>query len=227
MKQISTQTFGLRCAVIHCHPQTTLDDFTSAILVPQSPRTAARASSLLQPRHVDAPESPYFAHATSFRTPSPSTVPPNIIANFVIAKNLHTAPKAVQIQALELLRTRRIFTRTAVHQAPKQFLCIAALAAHSGGTARVTPHLNDYFYLAHWHDPDLGFTNLDETEYGEGTVSKGSEADSMESVVKKSSGSGEPVVSEDPLLSHIVSDGCPSTPGRPNSSMAATSRRLY
>lgn len=82
----------------------------------------------------------------------------------VIARGLDRAPRAVQIQALELLRTRRIFTRTAVQAAPKPFLLVAALEARSGGRARVTPHLNDHFYIAHWHDPEDGFVNLEEEE---------------------------------------------------------------
>jgi hypothetical protein len=69
----------------------------------------------------------------------------------------------VQIQALELLRTRRIFTRTSVQTAPKQFLFIALVGAACGDDARVTPHLNDFFYLSHWHDPEEhGFPYLDE-----------------------------------------------------------------
>ncbi|KAK7954990.1 hypothetical protein PG988_015684 [Apiospora saccharicola] len=86
------------------------------------------------------------------------------IANVVLARGLDRAPKAVQIQALELLRTRRIFTRTSVQAAPKQFLFLAVLGADSAGQARVTEHLNDFFYIAHWHDPEDGFARLDERE---------------------------------------------------------------
>ncbi|KAK8001957.1 hypothetical protein PG991_014179 [Apiospora marii] len=86
------------------------------------------------------------------------------IANVVLARDLDRAPKAVQIQALELLRTRRIFTRTSVQAAPKQFLFLAVLGADSAGQARVTEHLNDFFYIAHWHDPEDGFVRLDERE---------------------------------------------------------------
>lgn len=125
------------------------------------------------------------------------------MANVIIAKNLDLAPKAVQIQALELLRTRRIFTRTSVQAAPKQFLLVAALAARSGGEARVTPHLNDFLYLAHWHDPEDGFANLEERY--ELSISGGdAETASTESVVVRKSLSGEPVVSLDPLLSDAV-----------------------
>jgi hypothetical protein len=92
------------------------------------------------------------------------------MANVVLARNLDRAPKAVQIQALELLRTRRIFTRTAVQTAPKQFLFVAVLGAAAGREAtasrrdepRVTPHLNDFLFISHWHDPADGFANLED-----------------------------------------------------------------
>ncbi|KAL8358187.1 hypothetical protein RB598_002793 [Gaeumannomyces tritici] len=98
---------------------------------------------------------------------------PGAIANVVIARGLDRAPRAVQIQALELLRTRRIFTRTTVQAAPKPFLLVAALEAQSGGRAHVTPHLNDHFYIAHWHDPEDGFVNLEEQQQKEAEIGAG------------------------------------------------------
>lgn len=118
------------------------------------------------------------------RSKTPST--PHI-ANVIIAKNLDAAPKAVQIQCLELLRTRRLFTRTSVQTAPKQFLFVAVLGSMGSSTqegggggggpnsiaGRLTPHFNDHFYIAHWHDPvEDGFPHLegddgDEEERGE------------------------------------------------------------
>ncbi|RYP48061.1 hypothetical protein DL768_005983 [Monosporascus sp. mg162] len=133
------------------------------------------------------------------------------IASMIIAKNLDAAPKAVQIQCLELVRTRRLFTRTSVQTAPKQFLLVAvvATAPRRGSNdiaGRLTPHLNDLFYIAHWHDPEDGFAHLEERdwedgvdegyEYGEmGAEREGEDADpertsfdSGESVVRRSLG---------------------------------------
>ncbi|RYP24456.1 hypothetical protein DL765_000476 [Monosporascus sp. GIB2] len=95
------------------------------------------------------------------------------IASVIIAKNLDSAPKAVQIQCLELMRTRRLFTRTSVQAAPKQFLLVAvvATAPRSGSNdiaGRLTPHLNDFFYIAHWHDPEDGFAHLEERDWEDG-----------------------------------------------------------
>ncbi|GKT85022.1 ATPase associated with various cellular activities AAA 3 protein [Colletotrichum tofieldiae] len=182
LQLIATKTFGLKCAVVDCTPQTTLEDFASSILTAPSP-TATRSGSPLRTRN-EPPTGPGGTAGYS-------------IANVVLARNLDRAPKAVQIQVLELLRTRRIFTRTSVQTAPKQFLFVAALGAESGGKAHVTLHLNDYFFVAHWHDPDDGFANLDEAY----DATDGAETASTESVVKKSLNGDMLAVSEDPVLS--------------------------
>lgn len=97
------------------------------------------------------------------------------MANVIIAKNLDEAPRPVQIQALELMRTKRIYTRTSVQSAPKRFLFIALLAGGEG--PRLTKHLNDYMFISHFHDPEDGFPNLEDM-YDDGN--------SISSVVKKS-----------------------------------------
>ncbi|RYO88067.1 hypothetical protein DL762_003952 [Monosporascus cannonballus] len=133
------------------------------------------------------------------------------IASVIIAKNLDTAPKAVQIQCLELMRTRRLFTRTSVQAAPRQFLLVAVVATaprrgSNDVAGRLTPHLNDLFYIAHWHDPEDGFAHLEERDWDDGdddgyeyrdmeAESEGADADpgrtsfeSGESVVRRSLG---------------------------------------
>ncbi|KYK61619.1 hypothetical protein DCS_02762 [Drechmeria coniospora] len=157
---IARKTFGLECAVVDCDAETTLEAFASALLHPDM--STADASS--QPR----PASYFSSDPTKHSSSLPVTAgPTGQIANCILAKNLNRAPRLVQIQALELLRTRRIFTRTAVQTAPKQFVFLPLLEARSGGEAHVTAHLNDFFALAHWHDPDDGFVNLDELDDGE------------------------------------------------------------
>ncbi|KAK0378696.1 hypothetical protein CLIM01_03928 [Colletotrichum limetticola] len=197
--QIATKTFGLTCAIVDCSPQTTLEDFASSILIAQSP-TATRSGSPLRTRN----DSYFYSRAgispltavNAYSPTGPSGAAGSSIANVILARNLDRAPKAVQIQVLELLRTRRIFTRTSVQTAPKQFLFVTALGAESGGQAHVTLHLNDYFFIAHWHDPDDGFANLDEAY----DKADDAETASTESVVKKSIHEETMAVSEDPLL---------------------------
>lgn len=217
LRLIASKTFGLGSAIVSCHAHTTLDEFATGLLLPavrppDSPRNI-RSVSPYHPRHEQSQSSmcgpasvsgSYFPISPSPRIGGPaSTGTPSLgasgsssqapqprIANVILAKDLDRAPRAVQIQALELLRTRRIFTRTSIQTAPKQFLFIAIVGPPSGGQARVTPHLNDFFYLGHWHDPDEdGFPYLDKElgrpdPAGDDLDDDGASAASSDSVVK-------------------------------------------
>lgn len=121
---------------------------------------------------------PTFTSIT--RSPTSETFAENkTIAHVIIAKNIDEAPKQVQIQALELMRTKRIFTRTSVQNAPKRFLFVALLAGGEG--PRLTKHLNDYMFISHFHDPEDGLPNLEELYDDDDDDGK-----SISSVVKKS-----------------------------------------
>lgn len=180
LELVSERTLGLKSAVVECTPSTTLEEFANSLLLqPSSPTTTRSISPYLsrsvhdsyfpvnqasghhhyQPHGLGRHGQPSSPQTPALTIPGPSN---SQIANVILAKNLDQAPKLVQIQALELLRTHRIFTRTSVQTAPKVFMLIAVLGAESGGEARVTPHLNDFFYVAHWVDPDEeGFAHLD------------------------------------------------------------------
>ncbi|CZR57192.1 uncharacterized protein PAC_07081 [Phialocephala subalpina] len=173
LELVATKVFGLSHAVIDCSEHTSLDDFAHAILSVESSPT--RSNSPVRTR-----QDSYFLNTTTFTSIARSPVSETFntdnktIANVIIAKNLDEAPKQVQIQALELMRTRRIFTRTSVQNAPKRFLFIALLAGGEG--PRLTKHLNNYIFISHFHAPEDGFPNLEEA-YEDG--------DSISSVVKK------------------------------------------
>ncbi|PHH76899.1 hypothetical protein CDD80_1117 [Ophiocordyceps camponoti-rufipedis] len=184
----AVKTFGLRCVVVDCHPDMTLETFASALLCPPL-KTAPMMTTAGPSQSEPFPPSPTTpADDAAFRPPPPrpdslyqsdaqrhswragtllSPDPSLQIANCVLARDLDRAPRAVQIQALELLRTRRIFTRTSVQAAPRQFVFLPVLKAAFAGEARVTPHLNDFLAVAHWHDPDQGFANLDDLDHDE------------------------------------------------------------
>lgn len=84
--------------------------------------------------------------------------------------------------------------------APKTFLFVPVLGAESGGAARVTPHLNDFFYLAHWHEVGDGFPYVEEEEGWGGDA----ETASTSSVVKRSPGGLIGAPGSEPLLSEGV-----------------------
>ncbi|KAI0471654.1 hypothetical protein GGR56DRAFT_677544 [Xylariaceae sp. FL0804] len=155
LRLVAARTFGLQAVVVDCTPHTTLDDLGAAIQLPPSNPLPPSLVHHHQHHHHHNSNGGSGGDASAVATAGPR------IADVVVARDLDKAPVAVQIQCLELLRTRRIFTRTSVLACPKQFLFVAALA---GGGARLTRHLNDYMYISHWHDPEDGFAHLDEEE---------------------------------------------------------------
>jgi len=167
--QVASNVFGLTHAVVDCSEHTSLDDFAHAILSVEGP-----------PPSPARTRAEYFIPTPTFTSISRSPVSESFadnktIANVIIAKNIDEAPKQVQIQALELMRTKRIYTRTSVQSAPKRFLFVCLLAGGEG--PRLTKHLNEYIFLSHFHDPEDGLPNLEEM-YDDGK--------SISSVVKKS-----------------------------------------
>ncbi|KAI2608237.1 uncharacterized protein GGS25DRAFT_266309 [Hypoxylon fragiforme] len=203
VRLVASQTFNLPSVIVNCTRYTTLDDLAAAILLPPpTPKAHQSFSPGPKPNPRDPTASPlrrpgtesssYFrpghhSRNSSHGTTSAMTVPPQI-ANVIVAKNLNLAPKDVQIQCLELLRTRRILTRTSVQTAPKQFLFVAVL--ETNGAARLVSHLNDFFYISHWHDPEDGFAHQEDGEYDTGySDSTGQDSPSLNSessVVRRS-----------------------------------------
>ncbi|KAF7916851.1 hypothetical protein BELL_0620g00030 [Botrytis elliptica] len=157
LQLVASKVFGLTYAVIDCNSHTTLDDFAHAILSVDAAPTRTNFPAISR-------RDSYFLQTPAFqsinRPPVPETTDNKRIANVIIARNLDEAPQQIQIQALELMRTKRLFTRTSIQNAPKRFLFIAAIAGGEG--PRLTKHLNDYMFISHVHDPEDGFPNLED-----------------------------------------------------------------
>ncbi|KAL9061939.1 MAG: hypothetical protein Q9206_000202 [Seirophora lacunosa] len=105
----------------------------------------------------------------------PQSFTPLRLPDIAILQNLNQADYAVQIQALEvssprakrpntsthldqLIRTKRIYTNSAVYAAPKGF-CM--LIAQDAAGPPLNKHLIDHLFMSHYHDPEDGFVNLE------------------------------------------------------------------
>ncbi|KAF1846868.1 uncharacterized protein K460DRAFT_280504 [Cucurbitaria berberidis CBS 394.84] len=163
LKLVASNVFGLTCAVLDCDENTTLDDFGSGILVKDDGEDYfGKNNGRLQGEFSSKSGSPRMPDRRISKSPRPfSPLDSRRIANIVVAKDVNQASLQVQIQALELIRGKRNFTRTAVHAAPKPFLFIAL---NSTGTPRLTMHLNDQFSISHHHLVNDGLPNLEDLQ---------------------------------------------------------------
>ncbi|EKG16562.1 hypothetical protein MPH_06338 [Macrophomina phaseolina MS6] len=155
LQLIAGSVFGLSSTVLECSEKTTLDAFGNGLLVEDEDVSYFSSPSITRDQ-----ENASTFRLSYRRSPKSPLEPNRKIANVVIAKNLNLSHHQVQTQALELIRGKRIFTRTAVHPAPKRFLFIALLASDSD--IRLTPHLNNQFFISHYHSIDDGLPNLQE-----------------------------------------------------------------
>jgi hypothetical protein len=159
------QTFGILPTIVECTPYTTVDEFNESLLV-EVDDEFEDASERGEGNNLSTFEKDLSPPAQ--RTPGrfgslSNTLDDRRIAEVVIATGLDSAEESVQVQAFELLRSKRIFTRTAMHVAPKGLLFIAIL---SEPKARLFRHLNDMFCMSHFHAEDDGLP------YGEGLLEK-------------------------------------------------------
>ncbi|KAG5973537.1 hypothetical protein E4U58_004925 [Claviceps cyperi] len=142
------RVFQLTHVIIYCSPSTTPEDFASELLVFSMPPS---------PCSTDTPES--IALQRNRLTASSS------IAHCIVAINFDLVPHIIQIQVLEMLRTRRILTRGAVLPVPQRFVFIPVMEADAPGEGpRLTPHLHHTFAMSHWHDPEEGYMNMEADE---------------------------------------------------------------
>lgn len=148
---------------MECSRDTTLDDFREAVLV----GTDDGDFETPHGKHFEPDRSPLATHHfrparnLSYQASSASnTLDERRVAEVVIAKNLNQANNHVQIQALELIRTKRLYSSSAMHGTSKKFLFVAL----HGTTPRtgLTHHLNELFSISHHHSIADGLPNLED-----------------------------------------------------------------
>jgi MoxR-like ATPase len=99
------------------------------------------------------------------------TLDNRMVVNVIIAKDFNRACHDVQIQVMELIRRRRIFSKTTVHPAPKNFLFLPLISTAERHVP-INHHLNDRIFMSHTHAAEDGFPNVEELEADYDSTSK-------------------------------------------------------
>lgn len=139
LETISHSLFGYSSAVVKCTSDTTLEDLSNAVLEESDEEKTPNVSASAVP----------FKSARPRDLRRTITLDDRKTCNVIIVRDLDQTERNVQIQALELMRSRRIYTKTAVHATPKRFLFVALLPDTCPGPPYLTPHLNDLFFVSH------------------------------------------------------------------------------
>ncbi|KAH8705357.1 hypothetical protein BGW36DRAFT_413333 [Talaromyces proteolyticus] len=195
---ICERAFGLSYAILDFTPDTSLDDFSSGILAPERRRGRYYGAN------VDSGTSSSQSRAQSRFPLDRAYLDERKIVNVIIAKNFNVANDSVQIQALELIRSKRIFTRKSVHPAQKTFLFLPVIGYNASRRSHNLPlnkHLNDHLLFCHFHELNAGYPNLEDDE---SWISE--DRESLSSVVRKRHGDEKLQFGNHYISENIISD---------------------
>lgn len=127
---IVSERFGLSYVVLEAEDQASVDQFGKAILEEKptefNPNSYAEADAL----HTKL-ASVNFRPLVSSTGTDRNHDDDRMIVNVVIAKGFNFADYYVQVQAIEMITNRRIFSRTTVHATPKTFLFLPIVTRSS------------------------------------------------------------------------------------------------
>lgn len=150
-------TFGLETVSFTCDPRTSVDDLNEALLI-ESHDDPDEVQGLHERPHTAALGVGFSSLARSSSSSPSNDLENRRIANVAIVADLDLADTSVQVQVLELLRAKRVFTRTSMHSAPKDFLFIGIMSRTG---SRLTHHLNDIICMSHFHASEDGLPYTD------------------------------------------------------------------
>ncbi|EYE92962.1 uncharacterized protein EURHEDRAFT_414911 [Aspergillus ruber CBS 135680] len=158
---ICSNKFGLSCAVLDCSSVTSVEDFCNGIAASDS------CKGQIQPPGSRAESSSNFSILQGSQEPrnrSRSLIRTELeVVNVVVAKNFNHVDEYIQLQALELIHSKKLMTAKADLNTPEHFLFVPLVARN---TETLQPglntHFNDHLLISHFHDPKDGYTYLED-----------------------------------------------------------------
>lgn len=158
---IVSEVFSLSYKVVSREDLVSVEKFGEAILSHDHFASSSTADDEEQLAHHSLLAKVNFR--TGSRGGTERDLDTRLVVSVIIAKDFNLAPQEVQVAALELMRNRRIYSRTTVHPVPKIFLFLPLISI-SARNIRLNHHLNDHIFISHYHDPEDGFVNLEDLE---------------------------------------------------------------
>ncbi|KAJ5697426.1 hypothetical protein N7488_011110 [Penicillium malachiteum] len=165
---ICSNTFDLSYTIVDCDSTTSIEDIHNEILTADARKAQIRPP---YPRGKTESSSNISSYITGQQDRSKSPIPilhseePNVV-NIVIAKSFNVTNEDVQVQALQLMRARKLATEVGILQAPDDFLFVPLVIRESDELQPpLKTHLRDQLFISHFHEPNDGYVYLEENEW--------------------------------------------------------------
>ncbi|KAJ5098699.1 hypothetical protein N7532_005700 [Penicillium argentinense] len=164
---ISSNTFDLSSCIVDCCAATSIEDIHDEILTQDARNFQSRPPYVRGNTESSSNISVYMGPRDRSRSPVPNTPADDVnVVNIVIAKNFNLVEDDVQVQALQLMRTRNLATEAGILHAPADFLFVP-LVVRDGDLLDppLRTHLSEHLLVSHFHDPEDGYVYLEENEW--------------------------------------------------------------
>ncbi|KAJ6037143.1 hypothetical protein N7540_001422 [Penicillium herquei] len=165
---ICSNTFDLSYTIVDCDSTTSIEDIHNEILTADVRKAQRRPP---HPRAKTESSSNISSYITGQQDRSKSPIPglqseePNVV-NIVIAKGFNITNEDFQVQALQLMRTRKLATEVGILQAPDEFLFVPLVIRESNELQPpLKTHLRDQLFISHFHEPSDGYVYLEENDW--------------------------------------------------------------
>ncbi|KAJ5431105.1 hypothetical protein N7445_008837 [Penicillium cf. griseofulvum] len=179
---IGSTTFNYSYCILDCSSATSIDDIFNDALTPHA-RANYRPSRPWINTETSSKRSSYKSLGDYSKPPAPSSQPSSNVVNIIVAKNFNLVSDDIQMQVLQLMRSRELVTEIGTLSAPQDFLFISLVARDFDQLQPpLKSHMNDNLFISHFHSPETGYTYLEEN----GWLSDGQM--SASSVIHKSKG---------------------------------------
>ncbi|RKF72196.1 hypothetical protein GcM1_249258 [Golovinomyces cichoracearum] len=159
LELIATKVFGLRSVVVECSRNITADEFVNLIISSGASDTWSNSQFVTRQDRYSRNSIPLTTHYRLFYSHQKGKKPS--IVKVIIAKNLNRASQNVQLQALELMRTGIVTSKTSVNHASRQILFV--LVQEGRDCSSLMKHINDYIFISHLHHVEDELLNLEES----------------------------------------------------------------
>ncbi|KAJ5107263.1 hypothetical protein N7456_003938 [Penicillium angulare] len=175
---ICSGTFDLSYSIVDCGSATSIEEIYNEILTADARKVQIRPS---YSRVKTGSSSNVSSYVTGHQERSKSPIPggqadePNV-AHIIIAKNLNLSNEDIQVQVIQLMRTRKLVTEVGLLHAPQDFMFVPLVVQdYYGQNPLLNVHLRDQLFISHFHEAANGYVYLEENDWlSDGQISASS-----------------------------------------------------
>ncbi|KAJ5558805.1 hypothetical protein N7535_009314 [Penicillium sp. DV-2018c] len=165
---ISSITFDHSYCILECSSATSIEGIFNDVLSPEARANHPPSRPWMNTETTQSSKRSSYKSLDNYsKPPTPlSQFPASNVVNVVIAKNFNYVGDDIHVHMLQLMRSGELVTENGTLIAPEDFLFIPLVARDSDQLQPpLKSHLVDNLFISHFHNPESGYTYLEENDW--------------------------------------------------------------